>query len=709
MSTSDWFAPHPLEYYASIGQQSAVNVPDSPPASVPFGSPPVDVKVGPIIRLLATHERQDGKPLNNYRATAMLVTNDSTTENPGTPPTIDFSVGPASNTTNTTPTINSGSFPGTQFFATNGLSFWRYNIDIQLNSVEQKVVYSVNGVNKPQYHFYIPSLTQSMNVVSFSCNGFSLATDTSEYKNSLWYDVLEKHGKLHYHVAIGGGDQLYCDKVKLVSQDFQDWLEESNPLKKMKAPFNDDLKNSLDQFYLQNYTDWFGSGHWSGSQGKTLQALFPVALSTIPTANIYDDHDVIDGYGTYKHETMDAPVFKGLGKVAFKYYMIFQHHTAPHEQPQLNEPSWIFGAQPGPYMEELSHSNYIRLGKEIAYVGFDCRTERKRDQILTYATYNEIFARLESEIKAANGDIKHLLILLGVPIAYPRLVWLEKILTSRALAPVRMLAQKRIVSKGLVNEFDGSIEVLDDLEDHWCAKHHKHERNYLVGKLQEFGAANGVRITILSGDVHLAAVGRFKSKIHKHSMISKRIEANEHVLTHPEQDPRLILNVISSAITNAPPPNGMATLLYKRSKIHRFDRNTDEDMVRLFHKDVDGEDRDNNMFLNKRNWSDLVLVKQDPYYSSGNAANVSAGDTNDAKQYIAGRYPGLVTPGSDLGGNVLHNTLDKVAYPVMPDSLVASIHVERHSEIVNEECARYEVLVPPMVGEYQLKDVGVKN
>jgi hypothetical protein len=44
-----------------------------------------------------------------------------------------------------------------------------------------------------------------------------------------------------------------------------------------------------------------------------------------------------------------------------------------------------------------------------------------------------------------------------------------------------------------------------------CAVTHKRERNTLVERLQEFAAEKQIRITILSGDVHLAAVGRFFS------------------------------------------------------------------------------------------------------------------------------------------------------------------------------------------------------
>lgn len=40
-------------------------------------------------------------------------------------------------------------------------------------------------------------------------------------------------------------------------------------------------------------------------------------------------------------------------------------------------------------------------------------------------TYNKVFARLHEEV--VGGETRHLIVLLGVPIAYPRLVWLENL------------------------------------------------------------------------------------------------------------------------------------------------------------------------------------------------------------------------------------------------------------------------------------------
>ncbi len=49
----------------------------------------------------------------------------------------------------------------------------------------------------------------------------------------------------------------------------------------------------------------------------------------------------------------------------------------------------------------------------------------------------------------------------------------------------------------LLNQFDGGVEILDDLDDHWTAKNHKEERNWLIEELQDLAAQKSVRVTIL--------------------------------------------------------------------------------------------------------------------------------------------------------------------------------------------------------------------
>lgn len=62
--------------------------------------------------------------------------------------------------------------------------------------------------------------------------------------------------------------------------------------------------------------------------------------------------------------------------------------------------------------------------------------------------------------------------------------------------PVKALGRAGMFGH-LVNKFDGSVEILDDLDDHWTAKHHKLERTWLIEDLQDLAAEKSVRVTIL--------------------------------------------------------------------------------------------------------------------------------------------------------------------------------------------------------------------
>ena len=88
------------------------------------------------------------------------------------------------------------------------------------------------------------------------------------------------------------------------------------------------------------------------------------------------------------------------------------------EEPE--DPCFIPGKRPGPYVEEPSRSLYMQLGARMSFVGIDARTERTRHQINYPDTYDTIFQRLETEL-SITPNINHLIVLLGVPIAYPRL------------------------------------------------------------------------------------------------------------------------------------------------------------------------------------------------------------------------------------------------------------------------------------------------
>jgi len=107
--------------------------------------------------------------------------------------------------------------------------------------------------------------------------------------------------------------------------------------------------------------------------------------------------------------------------------------------------------------------------------------------------------------------------------------------------PLNVLARRGAFGLGgMVNKFNKSSELLDDLNDHWCANNHKKERNWLVLECQKLVLEMNARLTFLSGDVHLAAVGCLFT--HKKT---KKLE--------PAEDHRYMLNIVTSAIVVCPP------------------------------------------------------------------------------------------------------------------------------------------------------------
>ncbi|KAL1986634.1 hypothetical protein VTN96DRAFT_6012 [Rasamsonia emersonii] len=565
---------------------------------------------------------------------------------------------------------------GTKLYEDPDKCFWRFSISVPLEAYEARWEYMIptfqyvagDEAHSP-WDFVVPAAHQSMRIMFHSCNGFSVGTDTESWAGpALWNDVLRVHARRPFHVMIGGGDQIYNDSVR-VDGPLREWTEITNPIKRQAHDFNGELRAACDDYYYKNYVRWYGQEPFKSANGR------------IPQINIWDDHDIIDGFGSYVDSFMKCSVFRGIGGVAYKYYCLFQHHIAPPKStyttdaPQTMEsvngtagidprqlvntfvleeeeedPRWILGKRPGPYVEERSRSLYMRLGRRIAFVGIDARTERTRHQINYPDTYDAIFDRLEREVAAANGEIKHLILLLGVPIAYPRLAWLENFITSPFMAPIRLLNKRFGFAGSLFNKFDGQVDLLDDLDDHYTARHHKRERRELIQRLQEFSKQHSVRVTILGGDVHLAALGRFYSNLDLQIPI--------------ENDYRYMVNVISSAITNKPPPKVVANILARRNKIHHLDSATDETLMDLFDKQPGGVEKSaswNKVTMPSRNYACITEIDPFPANGSVEPPNDSAQGTDEnapAQRPKDGHSP--LHPGEENAGTT-HKAADGVS------------------------------------------------
>ena len=665
-------APVPDSTYATTQRAAGM------PSDTPGRGPSLEVLCGPLLNYRHMTEEETETPV--WHGSVLLVTK------PGeTPPELRLRfAGPVDgHANNGSPHVDGLAAPddvghegtvapstvtGFKLYSDRSRAFWRVDLPVPLRSVEASWQYEISNAaptagldSKPGAvkTFVVPSKHQSMRVMFHSCNGFSVGADVEAWSGpALWHDVMRFHRERPFHVMIGGGDQIYNDSIR-VDGPLQEWTGMDDPKKRQDHPFTEDFRARCDDYYCENYVRWFSTEPFASANAQ------------IPQINIWDDHDIIDGFGSYVDHFMRCDVFRGIGGIAHKYYLLFQHHAVPPSttfssaetrlgldsvglqsdtaraqaayvlKDPPREPSWISGRTPGPYVPEPSRSIYARLGKGMAFVGFDARTERTRHQINYPETYDLIFDRVDRELSRAGGRIKHLLVLLGVPIAYPRLMWLESILRSPLIAPIRFLNKHFGIASGLFNNFDGQVDLLDDLDDHYTARQHKGERKMLTLRLQELGRRHGVRVTILSGDVHLGALGRFYSKPRLGIPVF-----NDH---------RYIVNIVSSAITNQPPPAPVANMLARRNKIHRFDHETSETLLDMFDKAPGDRPKgaaSNHCTMPSRNYAILTqttAVSPTAAAAAATAAGTAAGHSNLEEQLSNGA--GGLTNGSIAATN----------------------------------------------------------
>jgi PhoD related phosphatase len=130
--------------------------------------------------------------------------------------------------------------------------------------------------------------------------------------------------------------------------------------------------------------------------------------------------------------------------------------------------------------------------------------------------------------------------------------------------------------------------------DHWTHANHSRERTVLIRTLQGIAFERRMRITMVSGDVHCCGVGYLYDP-------------------RAPQDHKLMYQIITSAIVNVPPPGMVIKLLHNNEKhfVPQLDSSqstkvatdTNEEMMELFARDVDGKPLNLKKLMPRRNFS----------------------------------------------------------------------------------------------------------
>ena len=187
---------------------------------------------------------------------------------------------------------------------------------------------------------------------------------------------------------------------------------------------------------------------------------------------MWDDHDIVDGWGSYPPERQSCPVFReGIGPAATKAFQVFQK-----QQPA--------GTPPAGSLFPGSFSQGFTIG-QVGILALDMRSERTIDQVLSPGHWRAVYDWMDGL-----DGIGHLLVMSSIPLVYPSLRALED----------------------LVVAFPGRQDLEDDLRDRWSSDGHRVERLRLVRRLLDLAEREKARVTIVSGDVHVAALGYLESR-----------------------------------------------------------------------------------------------------------------------------------------------------------------------------------------------------
>lgn len=126
--------------------------------------------------------------------------------------------------------------------------------------------------------------------------------------------------------------------------------------------------------------------------------------------------------------------------------------------------------------------------------------------------------------------------------------------------------------------------------DSWACNIHTEEKKKFIELLQGISKQRGVRVTFIAGDVHVGGAGRLFST---DSTGDRLRDSNDMV------------QIVSSAIVNGPPPGAVIHALHSSAKTYPLNDTTSEQMTEIFNQDVTGEDLEHKMLLNRRNWCEV--------------------------------------------------------------------------------------------------------
>lgn len=412
-----------------------------------------------------------------------------------------------------------------------GITFHRADTGPALSEQERVVPYGVGG---ERFAVTLPG-RQRLRLAFMTCNGQERKTleqtEADPRRNALWREMAAVHGDRPLHLLLHGGDQLYADMVWKRVPELAALDRRWSMRKVAHATLSAEALARIRAYYHCRYLRL-----WTQPDIRPL-------LAAVPSAMMWDDHDIFDGWGSHLPELGSSPAFLGLYKQAREAFQLFQlarrdgEAVAGHLAPDGHHFSWLYRAGP------------------LAVLAPDLRSTRTRRRVMD--------ERVWQDLERAMGtldDAETLVLVSSVPIVNLGLAGLERVL-DRVRMPI--LYHRHFIK--------------DDLRDQWQSPYHAAEWARLIRLLAGFAERPGRSVVVLSGEVHYGAFG--------HAELGNGAR---------------LCQLISSGIAH-PPPRAATIAAWRL-----FGRVPDPGVpgVRLAMDDVPGWGRP---MLRRRNWLELEV------------------------------------------------------------------------------------------------------
>ncbi len=334
------------------------------------------------------------------------------------------------------------------------------------------------GQDRPYTFRTLPDTEQSLSFGFYTCHMpyvQSIFGNTNLVNMEMWEcldETLERHAKEDLRFLIAGGDQVYVDGVG--SLDIWKYLNSVMHKKGDKVyPSKDDMVSWYRDIYR---------GYWGF---PTVRKVF----SNYPTYMMWDDHEIADGWGSFKlrregrgdelneifprrteKELLRDDCFELLDRMRDAAVQVYEEYQHSHNPPSQDA---------GQFDYAINHGT-------TAIYFLDTRGYRDINRSENRILGTEQLGRFLQWLQDLDPQqTRYLFVVSTVPVMH--------------------------MSSVVVNADDtlaaDLADLQDDLRDSWEHELHDAERKQLVRALFET-AQRGIKVSILSGDVHTSAVFR---------------------------------------------------------------------------------------------------------------------------------------------------------------------------------------------------------